>query len=185
MDTRDATAHIRGPFFYVLGSLAGFLFASLVVFGSVALFERQFYKTLGLYGAYGVWTAMFVIIGGLALTFLTPGQRVRMFLSYSAGFIAYSAAWVAAYFTLKGFAGEVVGLVIGSFAMGLSLAVGLKGNNHIAAGVILIVGNVLGYFIGESIWKGVGGQLGMILWGVPYGVFFGAAIGLAIWAIKK
>lgn len=186
MDTGNTTPNVRGPAFYLIGSLLGFLAASMVVFGSVAFFERQFYKALGIYGAYAVWTAMFVLLGGVFLTFLTPGQRLRMFLSFGAGFVAYSFVWTVAYFSLKGFAGELVGLVLGSFVMGASLAIGLKNSKRsIPAGIVLIVGNLLGYFIGEAIWKGVGGHIGMILWGIPYGVFFGAAIGLAIWMIKK
>src|SRR5262245_62761731 len=57
----------------------GFCFASLCVFATVAFAERWMYRNLGLSGAYIVWTALFILLGGALLSPLVigPGRLGR------------------------------------------------------------------------------------------------------------
>ena len=50
---------------------------------------------------------------------------------------------------------------------------------------VLFVSNCLGYFLGSALNKSFGGQTGMLLWGVAYGLFFGAGIGAALHLVQQ
>ena len=56
----------------MIGSL-GFLLASLCVFATVAFAEGWMYRSLGLSGAYVVWTVLFIFLGGALLSPLVIG----------------------------------------------------------------------------------------------------------------
>ena len=45
---------------------------------------------------------------------------------------------------------------------------------------VLFVANSAGYFLGAAIWAYAGGETGMLLWGVVYGLFLGAGLGAII-----
>jgi hypothetical protein len=100
----------------------GFGVVSLCVFATVAFGERWMYRTLGLSGAYLAWTIMFVLLGGAVLGSLVVGRwrLPKFYLLYGLAFFAYAAGWVAAYFTLRGVAGEWVGSLAGSVLMARS-----------------------------------------------------------------
>src|SRR5215204_1833941 len=104
----------------------GFCLASLCVFATVAFAERWMYARLGLYGAYLVWTALFILLGGGALGSLAAGRwrPPRFYLLFGLAFFAYAVGWVGAYFTLRGAAGEWVGSLAGSLLMALVVAAG-------------------------------------------------------------
>src|SRR5687768_1741716 len=87
----------------VIGAI-GFGLASLVVFATVAFGERWMYAQLGLWGAYLVWTALFILLGGAALGSLVVGRwrLPRFYLLYGIAFFAYAIGWIGAYFTLRG-----------------------------------------------------------------------------------
>src|SRR5215216_5984487 len=95
---------------------AGFCLASLCVFATVAFAERWMYNQLGVLGAYAVWTILFVLLGGGVLSPLViRSMRVPKFYAlFSAAFFMYAIGWVAAYFMLRGSAGEWVGSFVGS-----------------------------------------------------------------------
>ena len=157
----------------------GFSVVSLCVFGTVAFGERWMYQTLGLGGAYFVWTALFILLGGAALGSLVVGRwrLPRFYLLYGLAFLVYAIGWIAAYFVLRGVAGEWVGSLAGSILMALVFA---KGFGRLGAtlkfSVLLFIANSLGYFVGSAINDAVGGRNGMMLWGVVYGLFLGAGI---------
>ncbi|HEX5873274.1 MAG TPA: hypothetical protein VFY60_01415, partial [Pyrinomonadaceae bacterium] len=46
--------------------------------------------------------------------------------------------------------------------------------------VVLFIANSAGYFLGAAIWAYAGGETGMLLWGVVYGLFLGAGLGAVI-----
>jgi hypothetical protein len=50
---------------------------------------------------------------------------------------------------------------------------------------VLFVSNCLGYFIGAALYYSIGRPLGMLLWGVAYGVFFGAGIGASLHLVQR
>ncbi|HXG63669.1 MAG TPA: hypothetical protein VNO70_01090 [Blastocatellia bacterium] len=168
------------------GSVA-FCFASLLVFATVAFGERWMYRQFGLYGAYAIWTLLFVLVGGGALSplIIGPGRLARFYLLFSAAFLLYAAGWVAAYFAMPNKAGEWLGSLAGSILMGLTLAVafGAVGAAWKIVPVLFLLHSA-GYFAGDFLYKAVGGRLGMMLWGVCYGLGVGAGLGYALYVAQ-
>src|SRR5918992_6200040 len=109
----------------LIGAL-GFGLVSLCVFATVAFAERWMYARLGLWGAYLVWTALFILLGGGALGTLVRWRwrLPRFYLLFGAAFFAYAVGWVASYFLLRGAAGGWAGALAGSLLMGAVFAVG-------------------------------------------------------------
>lgn len=162
---------------------AGFCLVSLCVFATVAFAERWMYARLGLFGAYLAWTALFILLGGAVLGSLVVGRwrLPRFYLLFSAAFFAYAVAWVGAYFSLRGAAGEWVGSVTGSLFMGFVLAAGLGVmRSTLKLSVTLMVAHSVGYFLGSALNEVVRGPAGMLLWGVMYGLWLGAGLGAAL-----
>lgn len=166
----------------ILGSLR-FGLASLGVFATVAFAEREMYARLGLAGAYVVWTALFILLGGGALRPLAvlPRQGIRFYLLFALAFVAYAAGWIGAYFALRNAPGEWLGSLIGSVLMALTLAGGyrvLRAAPQFAA--LLFAANSAGYFLGGALNQAFGGKTGMLLWGGAYGLFLGAGLGAVL-----
>jgi hypothetical protein len=166
---------------------AGFSLASLCVFATVAFGERWLYTQVGVLGAYLVWTALFILLGGAVLGTLVVGSVTKwgrlpkFYLLYGIAFFAYAVGWVGAYFTLKGTAGEWVGSVAGSVLMALVFAAGFGALRSVMKlSVILFIANSLGYFAGSALNDFVGGKGGMLLWGILYGLCLGAGIGAVL-----
>jgi len=165
----------------------GFSLVSFSVFATVAYGERWMYTRLGVLGAYLVWTALFILLGGAVFGSLVVGpvnrwgRLPRFYLLYGIAFFAYAVGWVGAYFTLGRTAGEWVGSVAGSVLMALVFAVGFGAIRSIMQlSVILFIANSLGYFAGSALNDYVGGQGGMLLWGIVYGLCLGAGIGAVL-----
>jgi hypothetical protein len=161
----------------------GFCMVSLCVFATVAFGERWMYRTLGVLGAYVVWTVLFILLGGAVLGSLVVGRwrLPKFYLLYGVAFFAYAAGWVLAYFTLRGGTGEWVGSFAGSILMALVFAIGfgaLRLTLRLAA--IIFAGNSVGYFLGSAMNAYFGGSVGMLLWGAAYGLFLGGAIGAVL-----
>jgi hypothetical protein len=170
--------------------LGGFNFglASLLVFATVAFAERWMYQTLGLTGAYVAWTALFIFLGGGALNplVLGPMRGIRFFLLFTLSFLAYAAGWTAAYFLLRGAAGEWLGSLLGSVVMAGALAIGFSVPRAVPRlAVVLFAANSLGYFLGSLVNNAVPRPTGMLLWGVLYGVFLGAGLGACLHLAQK
>jgi hypothetical protein len=172
----------------VLGGI-NFGLASLAVFATVAFAERWMYLTLGLAGAYIVWTALFILLGGGALHPLVVGPRrgARFFLLFTLSFIAYAVGWIAAYFLVRGTAGEWLGSLFGSVLMALILAAGfgVLRTELARVALVLFVANSIGYFLGSAVNAAIPRPTGMLLWGVLYGVFLGAGMGAALHLAQK
>jgi hypothetical protein len=166
----------------VTGGL-GFSVVSLCVFATVAFGERWLYTHVGILGAYVVWTVLFILLGGAVFGSLVVGRwrLPKFYLLYGLAFFAYAVGWVGAYFTLRGTAGEWVGSFVGSVLMAVVFAVGFGAiRSVIKLSVILFVANSLGYFAGSALNDYVGGQVGMLLWGIVYGLCLGAGIGAVL-----
>ena len=161
----------------------GFCLVSLCVFATVAFAERWMYERLGLAGAYLVWTALFILLGGGVLGQLVVGRwrLPRFYLLFGLAFFAYAAGWVGAYFILRGAAGEWGGSLAGSLLMGFVLAVGFGvARSALNLSAVLFVANSVGYFLGSALNDSVGGSAGMLLWGAVYGLCLGAGLGAAL-----
>lgn len=173
---------------FLLRSALGFTLVSLVVFATVAFGQRWMYRHLGLAGAYGVWTLLFVGLGGWALSSLAQGftTRLRFFLTFGVAFLAYAVFWIAAYFSLGGRIGEWVGSLAGCVALGLVLAAAHKVWDRFAKiALTLFLCHSAGYFFGELLHHWVVGKLGMMLWGLCYGFGFGMGLGWALYDAQR
>ncbi len=170
-----------------LRGAVGFGLASLLVFGSVAFGERWMYQTLGLYGAYAVWTLLFILPSGMALGSLVadPARKRSFPLLFAAAFFLYAVGWMAGYFILRKSWGEqsaeVVASLLGSALLALALAAGLGAIRRFGRLFgTLFVANTAGYFLGGALLFVLGRPVGMLLWGVVYGVLLGAGLGASI-----
>ncbi len=166
----------------LIGGL-GFCIVSLVVFATVAFAERWMYTHLGLLGAYLAWTVLFILLGGAVLGPLVVGywRLPKFYLLFGAAFFAYAVGWVAAYFILRGAAGEWVGSLAGSLLMVLVLAAGFRVfNRALKLAVILFAANSVGYFLGSALNDTFRGNAGMLLWGVVFGLCLGAGLGAVL-----
>ena len=161
----------------------GFCLVSLCVFATVAFGERWMYRTFGLLGAYLVWTVLFVLLSGAVFGSLVVDQwrLPRFYILWALAFFAYAVAWTVAYFVMRNTGGELVGALAGSVLMALVFAAGFRSlASTVKLSAVLFVSNSLGYFIGSALHNLLGVPLGMLLWGVAYGLLFGAGIGAAL-----
>src|SRR5688500_513984 len=112
----------------VVTGAIGFCLISLVVFATVAFGERWMYQRLSFAGAYLTWTVLFILLGGAVLGSLVVGRwrLPKFYLLYGLAFLLYAVGWVAAYFKLRGGAGEWLGSLAGSLLMALVFAAGFK-----------------------------------------------------------
>jgi len=153
------------------------------VFATVAFGERWLYRNLGVTGSYLAWTVLFVVLSGALFGSLVRGRSrlPRFYLLWTIAFFAYAASWTVAYFTLHRTAGELVGALVGSILMAAVIAAGFRSLRSIVKlAAILFVSNSLGYFLGATIFTSLLNETGMLLFGVVYGLFFGAGIGAAL-----
>lgn len=172
----------------VVTGAVGFAVVSVCVFATVAFAERWMYRNLGLAGAYLAWTVLFILLSGAVFGSLVTGRwrLPRFYLLWALAFFAYAAAWMVAYFTLGRTTGELAGALAGSILMAVVLAAGfgsLGSVLKVSAGIF--VANALGYFLGAAILESSHTPLGMLLFGVVYGLFFGAGIGAALHFVQK
>jgi hypothetical protein len=166
----------------------GFGVVSLCVFATVAFGERWMYQNLGLFGSYITWTALFILLSGAVFGSLVTGRwrLPKFYLLWAVAFFAYAAAWMLAYFTLGRTAGELVGALAGSILMALVLATGFRTlKSTVKLSAVLFVSNSLGYFLGAALFESLSAPTGMLLFGVVYGLFFGAGIGAALHLVQR
>ena len=159
------------------------MLVSLCVFATVAYGERWMYTRLTVLGAYLAWTALFILLGGTVLGSLVVKhwRLPKFYLLFGLAFFLYAAGWVFSYFNLPNAAGEWIGSLAGSVLMAIVFAAGfgvMRSMLKLAA--VLFVANSTGYFLGAAIWAYAGGEIGMLLWGVIYGLFLGAGLGAVL-----
>ena len=165
----------------------GFALVSLCVFATVAFAERWMYQNLGLVGAYLAWTVLFIVLSGAVFGSLVivRWRLPRFYLLWALAFFAYAAAWMLAYFNVPRTAGELIGAIAGSILMAVVLALGFGSFRSIVKlSAVLFVSNSLGYFLGAALFQSLNAPTGMLLFGVVYGLFFGAGIGAALHLVQ-
>ncbi len=167
----------------------GFGLVSLCVFATVAFAEGWMYQNLGLFGSYIAWTVLFILLSGAVFGSLVVVDRWRLpkfYPLWAVCFFAYAAFWMIAYFSLGPTKGEAVGSLIGSIFMALILAVGFRSlRSTIKLSALLFVSNFLGYFLGVALFDSLTEPTGMLLFGVVYGLLFGAGIGAALQIVQR
>ena len=166
----------------------GFAVISLCVFATVAFGERWMYRTFTELGAYLVWTVLFILLGGAVFgsIVVVRWRLPKFYLLFALAFFAYAVGWIISYFVLRGTAGEVVGSLAGSILMALVFAAGFGSlSSTVKLSAVLFVSNFLGYFSGAAILNSLMSAKGMLLFGVVYGLFFGAGIGAALQMVQQ
>jgi len=164
--------------------IIGFTLVSVAGFAPWALGLANHIGERGMYGASAM---VFIGLSGVALhrLIIGPASLTRFSVLFAAAFVLYSAAWIFAYMRLGGHTGGGVGLAAGTALMGLVFATAfgaLAQWPKVMAS--LFVFNALGYFGGRPIEAAVFNAspiAAMLLWGVCYGVGFGAGLGLAFY----
>jgi hypothetical protein len=167
----------------------GFAVVSLCVFATVAFAERWMYQNLGLFGAYLTWVVLFIVLSGAVFGSVVVVGRwrpPRFYPLFGVAFFAYAAAWIVAYFTMRNTAGEFVGSLAGSVLMAVVFALGFGAlRSTVKLSAVLFVSNVLGYFLGLALFNSLSAPTGMLLFGVVYGLLFGAGIGAALHFVQR
>lgn len=166
----------------------GFAVVSFLVFASAGFGELWMYRTFGRLGSYLAWTVMFILLGGVVFgsIVVVRWRPPKFYLLFALAFFAYAVAWIVAYFILRGTRGEVVGSLAGSALMAFVFAAAfgsLKSAPKLSA--VIFVLNALGYFIGAAMLYSFGHQTGILIFGVVYGLFFGAGIGAALHLVQQ
>jgi len=172
------------------GSL-GFAAVSLLAYAVWAFSGKRLSARVGEGGFYALVAAVFLGLSGLALHPLVPGPNSfrRFMKAFVPAFLAYTAVWCAAWFALRFGWGEWLGSLGGSVAFALVVGWSL-GNLRplVPAALLLFVTHSAGYFLGGPLHYRSGPQhhvLGILGWGLLYGLGFGAGIGYAFYAFQK
>jgi hypothetical protein len=134
---------------------------------------------------------VFISLTGLALHPLVEGPRsfLRFTRVFVPAFLAYAAVWCGFWFKLKFGLGEWLGSLGGTLAFALVVAAMRGGWRSLPAAIlVLFAGHSAGYFLGAPICYSqmkTRPELGMLAWGLLYGLGFGAGIGFAFHALRE
>jgi len=175
----------------VLRGALGFGAVSLVAYGVWAFAGKALSRSLGEGGLYAVLVLVFVGLTGLALHPLVAGPRsfLRFTRVFVPAFIAYAVVWCAFWFKLKFGLGEWLGSLGGAVAFALVTAAILGGWRSLPVAIlVLFIGHSAGYFLGAPICYSqlkTLPELGMLAWGLLYGLGFGAGIGFLFHALQQ
>lgn len=184
---------------FIQRGIVGFTILSVAGFAPWAVFGRWFYQNIGEGGLYAVCALVFIGLSGPLLhkLILGPGSLSRFYKLFALTFAANSVLWIAGWMAFRGHLGSIVGLFVGTVAMGALIAIAFDAKDQMAKAIVaLFVLNTAGYFIGGWIEGGVIGvkqlssfgyavprrthvTIAKLLWGVFYGIGFGAGLGLA------
>jgi len=172
------------------GSLA-FGLISVAAFAVWALGGSWFKDHGGDPGMYAGVAAVFVVLAGATMHPLVQGPRrlARFYVVFVPAFLAYTTAWCAIYFKLGRGLGEWLASAGGTVAFAVAACLILGNPRAIPkAAIALCIGHSLGYFLGGPIhynMTGNLGTLGRLLWGLVYGLGFGAGIGYCFLAAQE
>lgn len=175
----------------------GFTLVSLGGFAPWMFANRAFYRAVGEIGLYAACACAFVALSGLLLhrLILGPGSLGRFYKIFTLAFLAYAVAWTIGWMTEGGDTGSIAGLLAGSAVMGLIFALAFKSPGAVWKVIaLLFVGNMAGYFVGGwahnavlalkdqhvlglALERPARVLLSKVLWGLCYGLGFGAGLG--------
>jgi hypothetical protein len=168
----------------VIRGMAGFTLVSVAGFAPWPILSRWF-GGLGEVHLYIACTALFIALSGICLhrLIIGRGSLSRFYKLFTLAFTAYAMVWVGLWMGLRGDEGILAGLLGGTAAMGaiLCVAFGSLRATPLVIGALFVC-NTAGYHAGS--W--IHGKLAwdhevaaMLLWGVCYGMGFGAGLGVA------
>jgi hypothetical protein len=186
----------------ILGAL-GYTAVSVAGFVPWAVFGKALRQAVGELGMYIACALVFIVLSGIVLHRLIAGTGAlgRFYKVFTPAFFAYAVAWTVCWMKLRGPLGPdaagALGLFIGALLMGLILTCAFDSISTLIPAVCAIfVFNAAGYFIGGWVEGAIMGPrdltllglsrrgtmtLAMLLWGVFYGLGFGAGLGLAFY----
>ncbi len=173
-----------------------FTIVSLAGFSVWAFAGGWFYKNVGEAGLYVACAIVFVGLAGLLMNPLLhgPNRIGRFYKAFVPAFLIYAVIWSVCWFALKFGPGEWLGSFLGCAAFAFVLGKMLKSTHGLwKVIVVLFLAHSAGYFLGgiaygtmrtppEFLSDLSRSQLGLIakmLWGLFYGLGFGAGIGYA------
>ncbi|HEX3133766.1 MAG TPA: hypothetical protein VHX44_09325, partial [Planctomycetota bacterium] len=173
---------VAGTWRFILVSIAGF--APWVLGGG------WFHRTVGEVGLYATCLVRFLLVALILLPGLLTGEaRLRRTAAwFLPAFIAYAVLWCACWFLFHGRIGEIVGALTGGSAFALLTAWALgRPRSLLLSVLVFLAAHLAGYFIGgwamhEGLAAGLQNTLGMLTWGLWYGIGFGAGIGWLVHA---
>lgn len=185
--------------------MVGFTLVSLGGFAPWVLAGGWFYQNTGELGLYLVCAVMFIGLSGVLMhrLIIGPGSLGRFYKIFSLAFVGYAIAWTIGWMAFRGVTGSVVGALAGIAVMGAILAIGFATPGTILkVFAVLLLANVAGYFVGEWFYNLVkslkeGNATGLVLspttrsvlsktmWGLCYGMGFGAGIGGAFYLCQS
>ena len=177
----------------------GFTLVSIAGFAPWAVFGRPLHRAMGEAGLYAVCAAVFIGLSGLCLhkLILGPGSLSRFYAVFAVAFTAYAIAWIAAWMSFGGHLGSALGLLAGTLVMAWLLVLAFDAKEQfVKVAAALFILNAIGYFAGGVVQGAVASldrarflgvalqrsdrvMLANLLWGVCYGLGFGAGLGLA------
>jgi hypothetical protein len=183
----------------VVRGILGFTIVSVAGFAPWAVGGRWFSRNFGEAGLYAACALVFIGLSGLLMhrLIIGPGSLARFYKLFGIAFAVYAVLWIAGWMMLRGDRGGVVGLLAGTTAMGIVMVLAFDAKKVVFEVIgALFVLNALGYFIGgwvevaamdskelpligSSISRSTHRMIAMLLWGVCYGIGFGAGLGLA------
>lgn len=204
ISTRARVAGVAAPTLgaSLLRGTIGFMLVSVAGFAPWALLGGFFHRIVGEAGMYIACALVFIGLSGLLLhkLIIGPGSLPRFYKLFSIAFALYSIAWIAAWMSIGGHTGSIVGLFAGTLVMGVVFARAFDGciGVTIKSVLALFVLNSAGYFFGGMVEHDlaamkemslVGFRLGrnetftlaMLSWGVFYGLGLGGGLGLAFY----
>lgn len=167
----------------IVGAI-GFTIVSVLLFGIWAGAGRWMYQNLGATLFYSLLGVGFMAGGGGAFKPVLIGNNLGRFYALFVGaFFVYAAVWMACWFTIRE-VGEWVASGLGPALMAMIFTWAFRANEQMWRCVTaMVAGHTLGYFIGEWLfyWEPLQNRYGMLLWGVTYGVGFGAGIAATLY----
>lgn len=171
--------------------MIGFTVVSVAGFVPWAVFGKWFRTHGGEAEMYAACAAVFILLTGPLLhrLIIGPGSMSRFYKLFAPSFALYSVAWIVSWMKLGGHTGSVVGLLSGTVIMGVMMAAAFDAWGAVVKVVAaLFVLNSAGYFIGGEAEAALIKQHALtakLLWGVFYGLGFGAGLGLAFYFCQE
>jgi hypothetical protein len=173
----------------MLAGALGFAVTSVAAFSVWAFGAGWFEGHGGELAMYSGCAAVFVLLSGLLLHPLLKGSdRVaRIYKTFIPAFLAYAVAWCVAWMGMRDRTGEWMGSAAGSVAFAAVLALMFRnGRALLPAAVVVFILHSAGYFAGSVIYEDfMHMPRGRLVWGLLYGLGFGAGIGYAYWAMQR
>jgi len=189
----------------ILRGAIGFTLLSIAGFAPWVLAGRYFYRSIGEAGLYAVCAVVFIALSAPLLHRLLRGRRTfwRFYKIFGLAFAGYSVAWTVGWMLIGGHTGSLVGLLAGSVVMAIVLTAFFRAWPKLLPVIaILFIANAAGYFIGGWIEGEIGGlrnldvvrdlisrgtlsTVGKTLWGVFYGLGFGAGLGASFHLLQR